>query len=59
VDAGLRQGILDGLNLLVNDHDTLSAAIGKKLNLVGFLSAGGPVVGIDLAIRKAIADFSV
>jgi hypothetical protein len=58
VAAGLRQGILDGLNLLVNDHDTLSAAIAQKLNLLSFLDAGGPVVGIDFAIRSAIADFS-
>ena len=32
VDSRLRQTILDGLNLLLDDHESLSAAIAEKLS---------------------------
>lgn len=38
VAAGYRQQILDGLNLLVGDHETLSAAIAVKLNPLTLVS---------------------
>lgn len=57
VNAGLRQQVLDGLNLLVGDHESLSAAIAEKLSPLTILPAADPVVTIDLAIRSVIANF--
>lgn len=57
VNSGLRQQILDGLTLLVNDHETFSAAVGDKLNPLALLGAAVPVAEIDAVIRGAIANF--
>ncbi|TVY81019.1 hypothetical protein LSUE1_G006791 [Lachnellula suecica] len=59
VANGLRQQVLDGLNLLVSDHETFSAAVAAKLNPAALLVAALPVVEIDAAIRTAIADFTL
>ena len=57
--AGLKKQILDGLNLLLGDHESLSAAIAKKLSPITLVGAAAPVTTIDLAIREAITNFSV
>jgi len=59
VAAGYRQQVLDGLNLLVGDHETLSAAIAKKLDPLTLAAAAVPVAEIDLAVRSAIANFEL
>ncbi|KUJ06314.1 uncharacterized protein LY89DRAFT_769573 [Mollisia scopiformis] len=59
VESGLPQQILDGLNLLVMDHETLSAAIAAKLDPAALVVAAVPVAEIDVAIRSAIADFEL
>jgi hypothetical protein len=58
VAAGLKKQILDGLNLLLGDHESLSAAIAKKLSPITLIQAAGPTTTIDLAIREAITNFS-
>jgi len=59
VGAGLKKQILSGLNLLLSDHGSLSAAIAKKLSPLTLVGAAAPVTTIDLAIREAITNFSV
>ena len=59
VAAGLRERILDGLSLLLDDHESLSAAIAEKLSLLTLVGAAAPTATIDLAIREAITNFSI
>jgi len=59
VGAGLKKKILEGLELLEFDHESLSVAIGKKLAPITLPAAAAPVAVIDASIREAIAYFAI
>lgn len=59
VAAGVRGEILAALKILLNDHETLSTAVGKKLDAAALVNVESPVPGITLIIGTAIADFDL